>query len=159
MFHTLYIVQRDTRICPYLGFFAILYPLTLSQLWDSSVKTPVIYFFIPPSSASAAVSAISLVPTRSIPCLFPPPHTRPPPPASSPLPLTGTELVASQYTARLYSALAKCCFPMPQTPPPLLPPPSRCFTIFRPTTSLESAPSEAAPPGLGKTPGPCPCGG
>ena len=79
MFHTLYIIQRDTRICTYLGFFAILYPLTLSQLWDSSVKTPVIYFFIPPSSASADVSAISLVPTRSIPCLFPPTHTRPPP--------------------------------------------------------------------------------
>ena len=66
MFHTLHIVERDTRLCPYLINCATLYPLLLPQLRESSVLTPLRYSSSPSSSAStAAAAAASLAPARS----------------------------------------------------------------------------------------------
>ena len=66
VFQTLHIVQRDTRLCPYLINYAMLYPLLLPQPRSLPFK-PLRYSSITFSSISAAVVAISLDPDRSIP--------------------------------------------------------------------------------------------
>ena len=69
VFYTLYIGQRDTIICPYLITCDNFYPLPLPQLRVFSVLSPLLYFSIPSSSASAA-AAVYLSPLRSTPSCY-----------------------------------------------------------------------------------------
>ena len=151
LFHTLNIGQRDTRLCPYLVYFATLYPLPLPHLLGYSVLIPLFYSSIPFLSASAAAAAVSLDPARSSPAF---PATASPlvPPASSPRLCTGTELDALQYTAQPYSAFAECRFTSAQTTPPLSLPSLRYTPILCLTSAVAAAPSVAAPLGLGIPP-------
>ena len=80
------------------------------------------------------------------------------PPNLSPLPCIGPESVASQYTERPYSVFAECRFTLAQNPPPLLPPPQRCTTTLFTASTVEAAPSVAAPPGIENPPVPVPYG-
>ena len=70
MFNTLYIGQRDNRLCPHLLNWATLYPLPLSQLQESSVLISLLYSSSPPSSASAAAASVSLAPASSMPVCY-----------------------------------------------------------------------------------------
>ena len=74
------------------------------------------------------------------------------PPYSSPPPHIGPELVASQYTARPYSAFTKCKITLAQTPRPLSPTPLRYTPTFHSDYAVEAALSVAATPGLGNPP-------
>ena len=156
MFLTVQRVQRDTRLCPYLVWFATLYPLMLSHLRRNSVLIPCP--FSPPSHPRTP----PLPPLPSPLILlgqFPPvPATTSPPwpLTSSPPPRIGPELVGSQYTAWPYTAFAKFRFPLAQTPHRLFPPSPRCTPIFCPSSNVEDAPSVAAPPGIGNPPVPVP---
>ena len=183
MFHTLHRGQRDARLSPYLNNCANLYPLTLPQVWESSVLSP---FFTPPDHPCPLPP---LPPPSPPPSPSPPPINPPlnppinPPTTPSPLPLpykftpvtitealpathvsslppfTGPSLVASQYSALLYSAFAEFGSPSARTPRPLLPHPPRCTPISYPTSNVAATPPVAVPPGPGNPPVPGPCKG
>ena len=69
MFHTLNIVQRDTRHFPYLVSFSTLYSLLLSRP-RSLHLFPICHFSIPTSSSSSAAAAVSLSPVSYMPACF-----------------------------------------------------------------------------------------
>ena len=137
--HTLHRGQIETRTCPYFINFNTLYPLPLPQLRESSVLIPLIF---PPDHPRPP-------PPMPQPSPFPPPGQFPPftttaalpaPPASSQPPHTFPESVTLQYTTQTHSDFVECKSPLNQTPPPLLPPPPRCTTIYCPTSTVEASP-------------------
>ena len=62
--------QIDTRLCTYLINCSNLYPLPLTQIWESSVLIPLLYYFRPYSSTSVATAAVSFAPSSSIPSFY-----------------------------------------------------------------------------------------
>ena len=73
VFHTLYIVQRDTIICPYFVKFSTLYQFPLSHIWGSFILIPPPLFSQPILFRRLRLPCLSQVNSR----LFPPPHPNP----------------------------------------------------------------------------------
>ena len=107
VFHTLYIVQRDTIICPYFVKFSTLYQFPLSHIWGSFILIPP-PFILPAHTFPSPPSPLPLpgqfpsVPTTSS---QPMPHDSSPPPCIFP------EVIALQYTACPYSSFDGFRFP------------------------------------------------